>query len=136
MRKTQKLANHKSFDPDVYLESLQLDILRHMEVDTSLYITNRARLEQMYPYLPRQKGMVADVVYSILKHAVSEEEARAVRDTSKHSCPNVYISVTCMLIFSVCAVWLTRILFFPSKRPFASWMEHSEGLLSHQVPQC
>ena len=62
------------------LEALQLDsLLPRMEVDTSLYITNRARLEQMYPYLPQEEGMVAEVVYSVLKHAVSEEEeARAV----------------------------------------------------------
>ena len=74
------------FDPDMFLESLQLDsLLPRMEVDTSLYITNTAKLEQMYPYLPQEEGMVAEVVYSSLKHAVSEEEeAKAVRDTSKH----------------------------------------------------
>ena len=77
------------FDRVTFLESLQLEsLLPRMEVDTSLYITNAAKLEQMYPYLPQEKGMVAEVVYSSLKHVVSkEEEARAVRDTCKH--PNI-----------------------------------------------
>ena len=80
----------KYFDPDLFLEALQLDsLLPRLEVDTSFYITNRARLEQMYPYLPQDEGMVAEVVYSVLKHAVSEEEeARAVRDTCKQA-PNI-----------------------------------------------
>ena len=42
----------KYFDPNKFLEALQLDsLLPRMEVDTSLYVTNRAKLEQMYPYL-------------------------------------------------------------------------------------
>ena len=75
----------KCFDPNVFLDALQLgSLLPRMEVDASFYITNRARLEQMYPFLPQKEGMVAEVVYSILEHAVSkEEEARAVRDTCK-----------------------------------------------------
>ena len=65
----------KYFSPDKFLESLQLEsLLPRMEVDTSLYITNAAKLEQMYPYLPQKEGMVAEVVYTILQHAVSEEE--------------------------------------------------------------
>ena len=94
----------KYFDRDKFLESLQLEsLLARMEVDTSLYITNTAKLEQMYPYLPRQERAVAEVVYSILKHAVSEEEeARAVRDTCKlHNLPAfhyiMFISVCCTI---------------------------------------
>ena len=76
----------KYFDPDKFLEALQLDsLLPRKEVDTSLYVTNRAKLEQMYPYLlGGQKDAVAGVVYSTLKYLVSEEEeARAVRDKCK-----------------------------------------------------
>ena len=92
----------KYFSPDKFLESLQLEsLLPRMEVDTSFYITNAAKLEQMYPYLPRQEGMVAEVVYSSLRHTVSEEEeARAVRDTCKH--PNTLALSLCL---SVCAVY-------------------------------
>ena len=68
----------KHFDPVKFLEALQLDsLLPRKEVDTSLYVTNRARLEQMYPYLPqgqKERDTVAGVVYSTLKYAVSEEE--------------------------------------------------------------
>ena len=78
----------KHFDPVKFLEALQLDsLLPRKEVDTSLYVTNRARLEQMYPYLPqgqKERDTVAGVVYSTLKYAVSEEEeAKAVRDKCK-----------------------------------------------------
>ena len=75
----------RCFDPNVFLKSLRLDsLLFRIEVDMCFYITNRAQLEQMYPYLPWQQGMVADVVYSSLKHVVSkDEEARAVTDKSK-----------------------------------------------------
>ena len=42
----------KYFDPNKFLEALQLDsLLPRKEVYTSLYVTNRAKLEQMYPYL-------------------------------------------------------------------------------------
>ena len=78
----------KYFDPDKYLDALQLDsLLPRKEVDTSLYITNRAKLEQMYPYLIEgQIDAVPNVVYSTLKHLVSEEaEAGAVRDKCKLS---------------------------------------------------
>ena len=72
-------------NPAKFLESLQLDrLLPRMEVDTSLYITNAAKLEQMYPYLPQEEGMVAEVVYSSLNAVSEEKEARAVRDTCKH----------------------------------------------------
>ena len=38
----------KHFNPAKFLEALQLDsLLPRMEVDTSLYVTNRAKLEQM-----------------------------------------------------------------------------------------
>ena len=92
----------KYFSPDKFLESLQLEsLLSRIEVDTSLYITNAAKLEQMYPYLPQQEGVVAEVVYSSLRHAVSaEEEARAVRDTCKH--PNTLALSLCL---SVCAAY-------------------------------
>ena len=64
-------------------------LLPRKEVDTSLYVTNRAKLEQMYPYLPqgqKERDTVAGVVYSTLKYTVSEEEeARAVRDKCKQS---------------------------------------------------
>ena len=95
-------------DPVKFLESLQLEsLLPRMEVDMSLYITNTAKLEHMYPYLPQKEGMVAEVVYSSLKHAVSEEEeARAVRDTCKHHNIATYLSLS----VSVCAVWLMSIL--------------------------
>ena len=78
----------KYFDPVKFLEALQLDsLLPRKEVDTSLYVTNRARLEQMYPYLPqsqKERDTVAGVVYSTLKNTVSEEkDARAVRDKCK-----------------------------------------------------
>ena len=76
----------KHFNPAKFLEALQLDsLLPRMEVDTSLYVTNRAKLEQMYPYLPQGHNYaIADVVYSTLKYLVSEEaEARAVRDKCK-----------------------------------------------------
>ena len=76
----------KYFDPDKFLEALQLDsLLPRKEVHTSLYVTNRAKLKQMYPYLfGGQKDTVADVVCSTLKYLVSEEEeARAVRDKCK-----------------------------------------------------
>ena len=97
-----KSDRKKYFSPDKFLESLQLEsLLPRMEVDTSLYITNAAKLEQMYPYLPQKEGMVAEVVYTILHHAVSEEEvARAVRDTCKH--PNTLALSLCL---SVCAVY-------------------------------
>ena len=77
----------KYFDPVKFLEALQLDsLLPRKEVHTSLYVTNRAKLEQMYPYLfGGQKDTVADVVCSTLKYLVSEEEARAVRDKCKLS---------------------------------------------------
>ena len=78
----------KYFDPYKFLEALQLDsLLPRKEVDTSLYVTNRARLEQIYPYLPQGKeDAVASVVFSTLKYTVSEEEeARAVRDKCKQS---------------------------------------------------
>ena len=130
----------KRSDPNTYidfvkfLESLQLEsLLPRMEVDMSLYITNAAKLEQMYPYLPQEEGMVAEVVYSGLKHAVSEEEeARAVRDTCKHlNIPPVFT-----LCISVCCMAYEHPLILSSNSPFASWMEHPEGLPSHQVPQC
>ena len=76
----------KYFDPDKFLEALQLDsLLPRKEVDTSLYVTNRAKLEQMFPYLfESQNDAVTGVVYSTLKYLVSEEdEARAVRDKCK-----------------------------------------------------
>ena len=78
----------KHFDPDKFLEALRLDsLLSRKEVDTSFYVTNRAKLEQMYPYLPqgqKEKDAVAGVVYSTLKYTVSEEEeAKAVRDKCK-----------------------------------------------------
>ena len=76
----------KYFDPYKFLEALQLNsLLPRREVDTSLYIRNRAQLEQMYPYLPH-KDTVANVVYSTLKFTVSEEkDARAVIDKCKQS---------------------------------------------------
>ena len=60
-------------------------LLPRMEVYTSPYVTNRAKLEQMYPYLPQGHNYaVAGVVYSTLKYPISEEEeARAVRDKCK-----------------------------------------------------
>ena len=78
----------KYFDPDKFLAALQLDsLLPRKEVDTSLYVTNRAKLEQMYPYLfEGQIDAVPNVVYSTLKSTVSEEaEARAMRDKCKQS---------------------------------------------------
>ena len=78
----------KYFDPHKFLDALQLDsLLPRKEVDTSLYVTNRAKLEQMYPYLSQsQKDAVAGVVYSTLKFTVSEEkDARAVIDKCKQS---------------------------------------------------
>ena len=80
----------KYFDPFKFLEALHLDsLLPRREVDTSLYVTNRAELEQMYPYLP-QNDTVAGVVYSTLKFTVSEEkDARAVIDkctSPQHLC--------------------------------------------------
>ena len=78
----------KYFDPVKFLEALQLDsLLPRKEVDTSLYVTNRAKLEQMYPYLfEGQIDAVPNVVYSTLKFTVSEEaEARAVKDKCKLS---------------------------------------------------
>ena len=67
----------KHFDPDKFLEALQLDsLLPRKEVDTSLYVTNRARMEQVYPYLLEGlKDAVADV----------ETEAEGVRDKCKQS---------------------------------------------------
>ena len=78
----------KHFDPVKFLEALQLDsLLPRKEVDTSLYVTNRARLEQMYPYLPqgqKERDTVAGLVYSTLKYTVSEEEeAKAVGERCK-----------------------------------------------------
>ena len=102
LKELKKCSDPNTYiDPVMFLESLQLEsLLPRMEVDMSLYITNTAKLEQMYPYLPQKEGMVAEVVYSSLKHAVSEEEeARAVRDTCKHpSIPafTLCISVCCM----------------------------------------
>ena len=61
-------------------------LLPRKEVDTSLYVTNRAKLEQMYPYLFEvHKDAIADVVYSTMKYSISEEEeeARAVRNKRK-----------------------------------------------------
>ena len=84
----------KYFDPHKFLEALQLDsLLPRKEVDTSLYVTNRAKLEQMYPYLSMgQKDAVAGVVYSTLKFTVSEEkEARAVTAKCKQSPQHVCI---------------------------------------------
>ena len=85
----------KYFDPYKFLEALQLDsLLRRKEVDTALYIANRARLEQMYPYLPQQqKDSIAGVVYSTLKFAVSEVEARAVKNRCKQSPQHVCYSL-------------------------------------------
>ena len=89
MKVLKKCDNpRKYFDPHKFLEALQLDsLLPRKEVDTSLYVTNRAKLEQMYPYLSQgQKDAVAGVVYSTLKFTVSEEkEARAVIDKCKQS---------------------------------------------------
>ena len=78
----------KHFDPDTFLEALQLDsLLPRKEVYTSLFVINRAKLEHMYPYLPqgqKERDTVAGVVYSTLKYTVSEEEeAKAVRDKCK-----------------------------------------------------
>ena len=78
----------KYFYPVKFLEALRLDsLLPRKEVDTSLYVTNRAKLEQMYPYLPqgqKERDTVAGLVYSTLKYTVSEEaEAKAVRDKCK-----------------------------------------------------
>ena len=78
----------KYLDPYKFLEALQLDsLLPRKEMDTALYVTNRARLEQMYPYLPQGKeDAVADAVFSTLKCTVSEErEATAVKDSCKQS---------------------------------------------------
>ena len=78
----------KHFDPNKFLEALQLDsLLPRKEVYTSLYVSNRAKLEQMYPYLfEGQIDVVPNVVYSTLKFTVSEEaEAKAVRDKCKQS---------------------------------------------------
>ena len=67
----------KHFDPNKFLEALQLDsLLPRKEVDTSLYVTNRPKLEQMYPYLLEgQKDAVADV----------ETAAEGMRDKCKQS---------------------------------------------------
>ena len=78
----------KYFDPARFLEALQLDsLLPRKEVDTSLYVINRAKLEQMYLCLPEGRNYaIADGLYSTLKHLVSEEaEAGAVRDKCKQS---------------------------------------------------
>ena len=82
----------KYFDPHKFLEVLHLDsLLPRREVDTSLYVRNRAQLEQMYPYLPNKDTItVTGVVYSTLKFTVSEEkEARAVIDKCKQSLQHV-----------------------------------------------
>ena len=79
---------------------MQLDsLLSRKKVDTSLYVINRAKLEQMYPYLfESQKDAIADVVYSTLKYLVSEEEeAGAVRDKCKQSPQYVQYWYTTML---------------------------------------
>ena len=76
------------FDPFQFLDALQLDsLLPRRAVDTSLYVINRAELEQMYPYLSHKDTVVvAGVVYSTLKFTVSEEkDAKAVNDKCKQS---------------------------------------------------
>ena len=95
----------KYFDPAKFLEALRLDsLLPRKEVDTSLYVTNRAKLEQMYPYLfEGQKDAVASVVYSTLRYLVSEEaEARAVRDKCKRSSQHVQYWYTTKHVISHC----------------------------------
>ena len=100
----------KYFDPVRFLEALQLDsLLPRKEVDTShhimdasLYVINRAKLEQMYPYLPQQqKDAVADMIYLILNWRFTEEEARAMRSNCEqlpqHTCHSLqYTSVCCV----------------------------------------
>ena len=95
----------KYFDPDKFLEALQLNsLLPRNEVDTSLYIRNRARLEQMYPYLPqgqKERDIVAGVVYSTLKFTVSEEkDARAVIEKCKQPPQHAHQSL-CMCLHCV-----------------------------------
>ena len=88
MLKALKECPNPKYDPVKFLEALQLDsLLPRKEVDTFLYVTNRAKLEQMYPYLfEGQIDAVSNVVYSTLKFTVSEEaEARAVRNKCKQS---------------------------------------------------
>ena len=95
----------KYFDPDQLLEALQLNsLLPRNEVDTSLYIRNRAKLEQMYPYLPqgqKERDTVAGVVYSTLKYTVSEEkDARAVIEKCKQ--PNQHARQSlCMCVHCI-----------------------------------
>ncbi len=141
----------KYFDSAKFLEALQLDsLLPRMEVDTSLYVTSRAKLEQVYPYLPQGHNYaIADVVYSTLKYLVSEEaEAGAVRDKCKQS-PQLTCRLLCVYAFHsdtgivssqhnmlVSQLYRHRRLFLFSCSQPPNWMECLEGLPSHQVCQC
>ncbi len=95
----------KYFDPNKFLDALQLNsLLPRNEVDTSLYIRNRAKLEQMYPYLPqgqKERDAVAGVVYPTLRYAVSEEkDARAVIEKCKQP-PHAHQSPLCMCVHCI-----------------------------------
>ena len=101
----EEVATRSQCSGEPILEALQLkSILPRKEMETYLYIRNRAKLEQMYPYLPQgQKGRdtVAGVVYSTLKYTVSKEkDARAVREKCKQPPQHAHQSL-CMCVHCI-----------------------------------